>query len=69
MMKSVKLSALIKQLEKARDDYIARHDIEPTIWEWDEYEGLQLSAGVKRKDCATYAIKPYKNYKRIRPVT
>lgn len=68
-MRYQKLSELIRKLENARHSYIAKHGIEPTIWEWDEYEGLQLCAGITRGDGATYSKRPYKSYRRIKPVT
>lgn len=68
-MKYQKLSALILKLEKAREDYVAKYGIDPTIWEWDEDDGLQLSAGVKRDGGASTSLRPYKSYKNIKPVT
>ena len=63
-----KLSALIVKLEKARDEYIARYDIEPTIWDWDEYEGLQLCAGTRKMAPGKKAPRPpCMNFKRIKP--
>lgn len=69
MRKYQMLSKVIEQLQKARDEYIAKHGIEPTIWDWDEYEGLRLCAGVKKSgDGLTTSLRPYKNIKSIKPV-
>ena len=38
-MKKMKLTTLINKLEKARDDFKAKHGIEPVIWCIDSDEG------------------------------
>lgn len=57
---AVKLKALIAKLEKARASYVRKHGCEPSVWSWDEDDGLFLCANVQKFESGvTQAEKPY----------
>lgn len=62
----MKLKELIAQFEKARAAYIEKHGIEPSIYCFDEDEGLQLCSEIVRRGIVRTYKKPYYDFPEIK---
>lgn len=62
----MKLNKFIQQLQKAKEAYIAKHGIEPTISSFDEFDGLTLCSKIVKNGSLQTHKKPYMSFKKIK---